>query len=159
MKKLSTQEKIITFLLNLERPNNDNIVRVNRNNIQPLQIKETDIMCYLHELEANHYIRFKAKSVHNDLSRFAEIELLPACLQYFEIKTARQKANKKENRKELRAWITLIISILALFLSSLSIYLQFYRPSTSVSVQEDVSSDTVATHQMSDEGVYQTTTN
>lgn len=124
---LTNEEKIIEFLLNLKRTNNNNVVRVDRKDIQPLQMEETDFMRLLHELETKHYINLKRKSGQNDLSVFAEIELLPNSLDYFEKKKEHQKAEKRAKRTEVRAWIALVISILAFCASIVSLYLQFFR--------------------------------
>lgn len=159
MRKTNTQEKIIKFLLELDRPNNDNVVHVSRTNIEPLSLTEEEVVRYLHELEAIHYIRIQAKSVNNDLSRFAVIELLAPCLQYFEMKAAHKKLSKKEVWKEIRAWATLLVAIIALFVSIFSSCSKLSAPLIDEAGQEAVQSDIVTTPQMSDGDVYPTMTN
>ena len=57
------------------------------------------------------------------------------------------------------AWITLIVAILALFVSIFSIYLQFFRSSDDKLYQEFSPSETATTLQMYDEDISPTMTN
>lgn len=118
---MNSHEKVIQFLLNLERQNNDTIVIVSRNNITSLDLAEKEIMTILNELEKDGYIRFVQKSTHNDLSIFAKVDLLRPCREYFErkeaIKAERVHAKRVERNQWIQFWIPVGISLIALLKS------------------------------------------
>lgn len=89
---------------------------LSRNDIVSINLSEQEIIKTIYLLQEEGYISLKEKSVHDDLSRYWNVELKSSCIHYFE--------NKRENRiMKKRDWIKtyvpIIISILALVKSFL----------------------------------------
>lgn len=114
------QEKILEYLLSIER-NSNNQISIGRYNYSLRNIAENDFISYLHLFEKSGLIELHWHSPHHDnLICFVDITLLPDAINYFKVK----KSNKKKTVKEDIKWlIPLIISILSLICSIYSIML------------------------------------
>ncbi len=112
------RDKMMKFLLGLDRQSHDNTVTIDRTNIQSLEFDETEVIRILSDFQAIGYIRIIRKSPNNDLSMCATVELLSPCLQYFE-----SKRNTRNTKFKHIVWefikfiIPVSISIVALLKS------------------------------------------
>lgn len=168
-KVLSTQLKqedknkeiIIKLLLEKYSESNSNEIHFSRKDCENLNISEPNVSRVIHRLQQDELLHIEIKSIHNDFSRFWILKLESKCINYFKNKKHNIIDNRRKSLSEFRAWITLIIAILAFFLSILSLYLQFFQkeiPSKSY-YQESSQTDMIETRQNSDIDVYETMTN
>lgn len=109
-------EQIIKFLIDKYNNGNTNEIAVSRKDCQILNIPESEISRILHTLQQDGLIIIKSKSVHNDFSMFWTIALKSSCINYFEIKSQKDKTNRRE---WVRTYVPITISFIALIKSFL----------------------------------------
>lgn len=114
MSILPIDEQVIKFLLDKYQSQSTNIVSISRNDVKAFNISEKDMSRILFTLQEDGYVNIKAKSVHNDFSRYWEIALKTSCIHYFKNK---KEAHKKEFSEKFHFWLPLVISIIALLYS------------------------------------------
>lgn len=146
------KEIIIKLLLDKYFFGDSNEVHFSKEDCKNLNISESDVSRIIHRLQQDKMLNIKAKSTHNDFSRFWTLQLESRCINYFEIKNDNATENRRKSSSELREWITLAIAILAFLLSILSLYLQFFYKETPYEAlyQELSQTDVTETHQNSD---------
>ncbi len=98
---------------------------------ESLGISERDASRIIHAMQTNGLLIIKIKSTHNDFSRFWELTILPKCLNYFDDKKEGKRNKRRKTFSEIRAWIALIVSVIAIVLSCVSIYFQFFHKESS----------------------------
>lgn len=118
------KEKMITFLLLSANINDAGIATISRIDVPYFGLSENEIMKQLYQLEKEEYIKILAKSVHHDLSRYAEVELFPKCTNYFENKEKQKKQERHAKWDRVFSRVAIILSIFALLLSGFSVWLQ-----------------------------------
>lgn len=130
-KKLTIEEKLMQFLISEYNKdnNNSNEISINATDIEDLGITENEASRTLLLLETSNYFTIKAKSVHNNFSRFWTVELNQFAIHYFDNQKESKIEKRRKSFEEFRAWVTLLIAILAFGLSIYALYLQ-YMPTT-----------------------------
>lgn len=113
---ISDKEKVITLLINKFNDSKNNEVAVSQNDLDNIDLTEQEIIQCLYLLQSDNFLIIKAKSVHDDFSRFWTVEFNSACIFYYENK----KRNKISNKREwIRTYIPITISLIALIKSFL----------------------------------------
>ena len=130
-KKLTIEEKLMQFLISEYNKDNNssNEISINATDIKDLGITENEASRTLLLLETSNYFTIKAKSVHNNFSRFWTVELNQFAIHYFDNQKESKIEKRRKSFEEFRAWVTLLIAILAFGLSIYALYLQ-YMPTT-----------------------------
>lgn len=130
-KKLTIEEKLMQFLISEYNKDNNssNEISINATDIKDLGITENEASRTLLLLETSNYFTIKAKSVHNNFSRFWTVELNQFAIHYFDNQKESKIEKRRKSFEEFRAWATLLIAILAFGLSIYALYLQ-YMPTT-----------------------------
>lgn len=126
-KKLTTEEKLMQFLISEYNKdnNNSNEISISATDIKDLELTENEASRTLLLLETSNYFTIKEKSTHNNFSRFWTVELNQFGTHYFDNKKEDKIEKRRKSFEEFRAWITLIVAILAFGLSICALYLQY----------------------------------
>lgn len=156
---MTNEEQIIKYLNNELTNSRNNTVSIDRTDLNKIGLSEQEVIQSIYLLKEDDFFDIVQKSVHDDFSVFWKLALKPKCINYFQNKDKERRLSNKEKRSETMAWITLIVAILALFVSIFSIYLQFFRSSDDKLYQEFSPSETATTLQMYDEDISPTMTN
>lgn len=109
---LTKEEAMIQLLNNKYAQKSTNIVSLYKEDIEKLNLEEKEASRMIHLLAEEGFFIIKAKSIHNDFSRFWDLALKTSCIHYFENKNAEKKSKLISTIAFL---IPTIISIFALF--------------------------------------------
>lgn len=112
--KKPVEEIVLQFLIDKNKSCKTNTVSMSITDVKSLEIPEDKIVKSLYSLSNDGCIAIKSKSVHNDFSRFWDLELTSKGIHYFENKSV---IRKEKINKQFQFWLPVIISIIALLKS------------------------------------------
>ncbi len=115
-KQFTNEEQLLKFFMEKYKNSESNTVSIYKTDLASINLTESETIQSIHYLDNAKLIKIKERSVHEDLSRYWSIEILPHGIDYFKNKKLKQKEQNRIIFNEIRAWITLAIAIIALFL-------------------------------------------
>lgn len=121
MKKLSTEEKVLDYIIKALNGKNTNQYHVYNTIVESIGVSEQEIIQSLYFLHSDNLIKIIKISPHNNFSCPCLIELTSSGFHYFDSKA--EKSKEKRNNW-IKFWIPVGISILALIISGITLLLK-----------------------------------
>lgn len=120
MKKLTTSEIILQFLINKNRSSRDNKVTITQDDAKKLKLPEQEIIRAFHLLKTDGCLIITRQCNSDDFSTSWEVELKSDGIHHFERKNEVRKAKRN---KWIQFWIPVGISFFALIIATISLLL------------------------------------
>ena len=120
MKKLTTSEMILQYMINKNSSSSNNTVTMTQEDVNKLKLPELDIIRVFYLLEADGYLKITRECHENDFSTSWSFELKSEGIHYFEKKN---EIRTEKRNKWIQFWIPVGISLFALIISGISLVL------------------------------------